>query len=163
VVARSAIERQCAQVLRGIDQLKPEGRQTILRTLVDQVVVRGRLLEIHGILPRMDPPGINHNVFSQTGRFQTLATSSLFHSGAADKSTVSVSTAGSTRLPGAQITSRECSHRSPVFVAEGSGPAATLSAILEPRWKRTATPKPPLPDWSKPSGRLAPNGFPNKR
>jgi site-specific DNA recombinase len=47
---QDAIARQCAQVLRGIDRLTLEGRQTLLRSLVDQVVIRGRELEIHGIL-----------------------------------------------------------------------------------------------------------------
>src|SRR2546425_1445604 len=61
-VQHDAIERQCAQVLHGIDRLTLEGRQTLLRTLVDQVVIRGRTLEIHGILPRVEPPEIGHNV-----------------------------------------------------------------------------------------------------
>lgn|SRR5262245_6308483 len=50
-----AIERQRAQILRGIDRLTFEGRQTLLRTLLDEIVVRGSEVEIHGVLPAMKP------------------------------------------------------------------------------------------------------------
>jgi hypothetical protein len=48
----AAIERRCAQVLRGIDRLTLEGRQILLRALLDEVVVRGSDVELHGVLPR---------------------------------------------------------------------------------------------------------------
>lgn len=50
--ARSeAIRRFCTQALRGLRNLVPEGRQQLLRTLIDRVVVRPDTCEIHGILP----------------------------------------------------------------------------------------------------------------
>jgi site-specific DNA recombinase len=50
-----AIERQCAQILRGIDRLTFEERQMLLRTLLDEVVVSGNEVEIHGVLPPAKP------------------------------------------------------------------------------------------------------------
>src|SRR5207249_3703100 len=44
-----AIQRACARALRGIDKLDAAGRQALLATLLDEVVIRGRAIEVHGI------------------------------------------------------------------------------------------------------------------
>ena len=41
----------CATALRGLDALEPEGRRRLLRTLIDEIVVRGDVIEIRGVLP----------------------------------------------------------------------------------------------------------------
>jgi len=56
---QEAIKRFCEQVLRGLDQLAPEGRQRLLQTLLDSVLVSPEALEIRGVLPgRTLPPGL---------------------------------------------------------------------------------------------------------
>ena len=54
---QDAVERYCQVALRGLERLTPDGRHQLLRSLVDQIVVRPDPLEIHGILPgRWMPP-----------------------------------------------------------------------------------------------------------
>src|SRR5262249_6055963 len=45
------IRRACAQALRGLAKLDAQGRQALVATLVDEVIVRRDRLEIHGVLP----------------------------------------------------------------------------------------------------------------
>jgi hypothetical protein len=37
--------------LRGLDALALDGRQRLLRALVDEIVLRDGVMEIHGVLP----------------------------------------------------------------------------------------------------------------
>jgi hypothetical protein len=46
-----AIRRFCRLALRGLDALIPENRQRLLRALVDEIVLREGVVEIHGVLP----------------------------------------------------------------------------------------------------------------
>jgi hypothetical protein len=57
---QEAIKRFCAIAapLRGFAKLTPEGRQRLLRALVDEIVLSGTEIEIRGVLPgRWLPPG----------------------------------------------------------------------------------------------------------
>jgi uncharacterized protein len=47
---QTTIARWCAAAARRLASLDLEGRQRLLRTLVDEIVVRGSMLEIHGVL-----------------------------------------------------------------------------------------------------------------
>lgn len=54
---RDAVARYCRLALRGLERLTAEGRQRLLRALVDAIVLRGNMLELHGLLPgRWVPP-----------------------------------------------------------------------------------------------------------
>lgn len=48
---QEAVLRFCATARRGLSRLNRESRQRLLRTLIDEIVVRRAALEIHGILP----------------------------------------------------------------------------------------------------------------
>lgn len=52
---QEAVRRFCAQARRGLVKLNPEGRQKLLRTLIDSVTVRGTRVEISGVLPAGQP------------------------------------------------------------------------------------------------------------
>jgi hypothetical protein len=54
---RAAIVRGCEAALRGLDRLDLDGRRALLRLLVDQVVIQGETVEIHGCLPTTAPLG----------------------------------------------------------------------------------------------------------
>jgi len=49
------IRRACAQFLRGLVNLDAKGRQALVATLIDEVIVRKDRLEIHGVPPRSCP------------------------------------------------------------------------------------------------------------
>jgi site-specific DNA recombinase len=48
---QDTVRRACRAALRGIDRLTPEGRQRLLRALLDVVVVRDDALDLYGVLP----------------------------------------------------------------------------------------------------------------
>ena len=48
---RAAIERACQLIALGLDALQPEGRLHLLRTLIEAIVVRPGVVELHGVLP----------------------------------------------------------------------------------------------------------------
>ena len=48
---QKAVSRFCATVRRGLGRLTPDGRQRLLRSLIEHVVIRAGELEIHGVLP----------------------------------------------------------------------------------------------------------------
>jgi hypothetical protein len=52
-----ALRRLCRRALRGLATLSPEGRQQLLRALVDEVRVSDTSIEIHGIIPVTLPTG----------------------------------------------------------------------------------------------------------
>lgn len=52
-----AIRRYCSQALRGLEKLDPDGRQRLLRALIDEVVLKEGEVEIHGVLPGRWAPG----------------------------------------------------------------------------------------------------------
>ena len=55
---QETIRRLCRQVLAGLSKLTPEGRQQLLRQLVNEIVLREQAVEIHGVLPASLPgPG----------------------------------------------------------------------------------------------------------
>ena len=59
---QDAVKLFCRQALRGLGALNPEGRQGLLRLLVDTVVILDKLVEIHGVLPaRVEPPPDDRN------------------------------------------------------------------------------------------------------
>lgn len=60
---QDAVRRFCnLGRLMGLDKLVPEGRQHLLRTLVDEIVLRADVMEIHGVLPgRWTPPVSERN------------------------------------------------------------------------------------------------------
>jgi site-specific DNA recombinase len=63
---QDAIRAFCAQALRGLAKLTPEGRQRLLRALVDEIVLRGTEIEIHGVLPgRWIPPNDRNRSHAQ--------------------------------------------------------------------------------------------------
>jgi hypothetical protein len=55
---QDTIRRFCGLALQGIDHLAPKGRQRLLRALLDEIVVRAEVLEIHGILPGRWTPSV---------------------------------------------------------------------------------------------------------
>jgi site-specific DNA recombinase len=48
---QGSIRRYCAQALRGLEKLDPDGRQRLLRALIDEIVLKDDAVEIHGVLP----------------------------------------------------------------------------------------------------------------
>jgi site-specific DNA recombinase len=59
---QTAVARFCALALRGLGKLTVDGRQRLLRALVDEIVVRAEVFEIHGVLPgRWAPDGAGEN------------------------------------------------------------------------------------------------------
>jgi site-specific DNA recombinase len=56
-VRHDATRRYCRQALRGIDKLLPEGRQRLLRALLDSVTLRDHEIELQGVLPGRWVPG----------------------------------------------------------------------------------------------------------
>lgn len=60
-VRQDAIRRYCAQAIRGLGKLDLQGRQRLLQTLIDQVVLKDRALETHGVLPGRRMPGLARN------------------------------------------------------------------------------------------------------
>jgi site-specific DNA recombinase len=47
----ATLRRFCRQALRGLGRLTLDGRQALLAALLDQVVLRGGAIELHGVLP----------------------------------------------------------------------------------------------------------------
>jgi site-specific DNA recombinase len=54
---QTAVARFCALALRGLGKLTPDGRQRLLRALIDEIIVRDGAFEIHGVLPGRWVPG----------------------------------------------------------------------------------------------------------
>jgi site-specific DNA recombinase len=54
---QDTIARFCARALRGLRKLTVEGRQRLLRALIDEIIVRDGTFEIHGVLPGRWAPG----------------------------------------------------------------------------------------------------------
>ncbi len=70
---QDAIRRFCRLgPLRGLDQLNPEGRQRLLRALLDQIVVRGEAVELHGVLPGQWMPSNREGTVPSISRFGTV-------------------------------------------------------------------------------------------
>jgi site-specific DNA recombinase len=46
-----AVRRYCELAARGLDRLTAQGRQRLLRSCVDAIVVIGRMVDIHGVFP----------------------------------------------------------------------------------------------------------------
>lgn len=66
---QAAIERWCAQARRGLGCLDAQGRQRLLRALVDEIQMRGRELEIRGVIPA----DVSTTPAARCGRFPGVA------------------------------------------------------------------------------------------
>jgi hypothetical protein len=65
--ALAAVESFCAEVGAGLESLDFEGRQKVLRLVLDQVVVEGNTLRIEAVIPTDSNPGSGNG-----GRFVDL-------------------------------------------------------------------------------------------
>jgi hypothetical protein len=68
--ARAAgLRAWCAQVIARLATLTPEGRQRVLRALVESVVVRDGVLELRGVLPGNCLPDQDQTDSSEPARY----------------------------------------------------------------------------------------------